>query len=439
MNRSRRILLQWWWASTELLLIFPAYALLAWLVIPAYSAWPSVVLLLVFALLGAATSGLRVRRRLIFYVLLLPIAWWVTTVVAPAYGFMDHFLAACMLQTAFAIGYYQARKMSPEPHPGLIWSAVFLYLGSYVLADNVPGLRPIFAITATAGIMATIIVLFAINRAHLDAITNQRESAPATAIPASLLRYNRVYTAVLAAMILFLAAVPGILQALLAFGAGLSQLLADLLRHLSGGGGTPPNTQKPKHPPAFPHPLAPPTFKAQPQDTLLLHIVILTLLALGVSYALYKLIRLIARGLRMLLDHLSESSAEGVGFSDNRERLAPWHDERKRIQRASRRGRGRRRERDYALLTLDSERIRWLYRRLMARHADQGYPLRPWMTPKETEQDLLAWLASQGKPPTLTTEAPSVAELIAQYCAVRYGDQPVDPDVARRLYESLRL
>jgi len=439
LNQSRQILLQWWWACTELLLIFPFYVLLTWLVIPAYSDWLSVVILLFFALLGATTTALRKRRNLIVYLLTLPVAWFIASVGSPAYGFGDHFLAACLLQSAFAIGYYQARKISPEPHPGLIWSGVLLYLGSYVLAANLPVLRPLLAILSVAGSIATIIVLFAINRAHLDAVTNQRESVPAAAISTSLLRYNRVYTGVLAAIILFFAAIPGILRGFLAIGAALAQLLTNLLKRLSGGSGATPKTPEPNRPPTFPHRPAPQTFKAQPQDTLFLHIIILTLLSLGVLYVLYKLIRLIALGLRMLLDYLAESSDQGLGYSDDRERLVPWHDQRTGSRRTPRKRHARLRERDFALLSKDSERIRWLYRRLMARHTDEGYTVRAWMTPKETEQDLRAWLASQGRLLTLTTDAASVTELIAEYCAVRYGDQPVDPDVARHLYESLRL
>ncbi|MNV45010.1 hypothetical protein D3C71_1367940 [compost metagenome] len=88
----------------------------------------------------------------------------------------------------------------------------------------------------------------------------------------------------------------------------------------------------------------------------------------------------------------------------------------------------------------ETERVRWLYRRWLHLKHDHGYEVKSYLTPKETEDDILKWTAlnkvkHKGEEHTVHTSN----SLIELYEKVRYGEEkPTANDVAA-LKDKLKL
>lgn len=315
-----------------------------------------------------------------------------------------------------------------------------LYLLAGIVFPRLPQLASYLSVLTWTGALCLAWTLFATNREFLQYSTFSKEAA-GQRLPRGLRRHNSLWIGVIMAAAFLLAAGAGryIAEGLLAF-----------IRMIFGWLGRPSAEETPIQEPVLP-PMemnlpeqGQPDRLAQWLNMIFYVFGIVALLALiGLcGYLLYKKARN-SRGIwRRLVDRLlsllrrNNRSEEEAAFVDEETRLSilettlnKWKD---RLNPFSRIGRRAERWED---LCDNRERVRYLYRNALRAEQAEGYEVKSYLTPRETEEDIrrLPVAGKPGRTASSRDQRRSMADtLLGVYYRVRYGEQePQDEEVAR--------
>ncbi|MEK4516322.1 hypothetical protein NSS64_13650 [Paenibacillus sp. FSL H8-0122] len=323
-------------------------------------------------------------------------------------------------------------------------SGIMLYFVASIAFSRIPGLQPSAPVLTWSGSLCLILALLATNSTHLR---YSSLNGGAGNLPQGLRRHNRMF------VIGFI-----ILAALLAAGGGraVGMLLWNMTRaffawlsRLSSGSEEAPPAE------ALPEAI-PPMPAAEPGEpgllSMILNIGFYILGAAAILALMYFILRwlyrntggILRRAMDRLLSLLRRDTPAAAGYQDEETSLFNWEQTvqdfrqyvRSKLTPASRRDR-------WEVMDGSRERIRWLYRHwLRARH-EEGYEVKPYLTPQETSADVAAWSQGQKRSSKHTGGDASVNDrLLGLYNKARYTEEEL-PELtaaeAAALKEQLKL
>lgn len=351
----------------------------------------------------------------------------------------------------------------------LYWAGLALYFLAGIFYPRIEALQATVPLITWAGVFCLATALFVTNHQYLRYTSHSGDSGER--LPAGLRRHNRLFIGIIVAVALLLAAGVGRW-----IGGLLMALIRAVVRWL---------LRQPKEP----EPLEQPDVEVQPMEPMLpveshdsdllarilnyaFYIFGGLLMAALLGFALYWLYKNAGGIWRKAMDRLlsllrrESAPAEQAAFRDEETSLFTWESAlqgwRKIGERLLRTGKPPERWED---MKDNRERVRYLYRLFLRKEHEQGYLLKPHLTPRETVEELKEETARQaaeaakssraGKRKRLvgtgggTAEAAEAAvrqelestadPLLRLYYGTRYGEEtPGDEEVAELRQRLLR-
>ncbi|MGG6309531.1 hypothetical protein [Paenibacillus macerans] len=355
----------------------------------------------------------------------------------------------CLMQGMSA----QARRGSFR----LYWAGVGLYFIAGIAFPRIPALAGTVPLLTWSGLACLAVTLFVTNHQYLR--YSSLSGDPNERLPAGLRRHNRLYIGAIVAV-----------SVLLAAGAGrwIGGLLWELARRIVQWLTRRPEPEPLPEQPAAEMPSMEPFLPADTHEPgLLSRILDIAFYSLGIligaallGYLLYWLYRNGGGVWRRTIDRLlallrkESAAAENAAYRDEEKSIFTWEAALQSWRQAGARlfrpGAAHDRWED---MSDNRERVRYLYRLLLRKERDGGYPLKLHLTPRETIMDirrdkeqrreagnkgrassLMKRLAGDGVQATepVREEPDSPAgELVRLYYRARYGEgMPRDEEVA---------
>jgi hypothetical protein len=407
--------------SVELLLLLPVLLITGVYLFPVeVSLW-----LWLFTLLFCYAAGYSVnvyvplgkRFQLLFIVILLGAAAAII-VSGLSYAFWIILPFTCL-------SIYRGARMVTWP-----WSFMFpisfyavgllIYFISSIFLQFVPSFEPFLSMLTWFGLLALAVTLLMTNQATMKQETLSGDKEPV--IASGVMRQNRVLV-ILVLIFIVLVVLFRKLQAAL---IGLKDQIIAWLLALFNQPAEPP---APKGAPAPPPNMglgeaAPPAAWLQWLEKIMM-VVVGIALVIGVLLLLYiaarKLPPLFKRLFRWLMVLLNQRGQrqKAVGYEDDVESLMDWKRFNNSLTNRFKKWVAGQFEQKPQWQSMDNrERVRYLYRQWIRKHAKDGYQLQKHLTPEETNKDIQSW--SKEREPT-----PSGA-MIGMYEQARYGHKPMN-------------
>ncbi|CAG7650879.1 hypothetical protein PAESOLCIP111_06196 [Paenibacillus solanacearum] len=416
---------------TELLLFFPLFLLPTLFALPeSPERWLWLTTLPLCHLAGYALGHARFLRSIVHLPLLLCL---VAAALLHSYAWMGGTAMFLYIwPVGFIFGYRGSRtavvRWIEYFPPGYYVVGIVLYFLTSMFMRFIPfavdSFAPYQPLLLWCGIPSLALMMLMVNQGYLKQETlSAKKTAPLTA---AVLWQNRALT-----MVLFIIAV------LIAVFPILQQAVLWLKSKLLGGFnfGMPIefelNPITPARPPVSQMPSGPPE---EPSEWLIwlqkaALILVYIFMAAVIFFVVYRLARMLIRWIRnsykWLIEFLSqgERMESGIGYEDDVESIMDWRAFRNVF--TSRFGsmfKPGDKEPRWDELRSNRERARYLYRAMLAMGRRAGYKAKPYLTPKETGQELERW-----EKQSLLTPQP----IVTVYEKVRYGDKEVsDEEIA---------
>lgn len=423
MNRiNRGEMALWLLVAAELVLLLPLWiALTAWL----YSAWPLLVLPAAAAA-GRLLSG-RLTRR------------WSAVLAGTAVALCGGLAAglhwpALPLAAASALCWWLGRTAAMRiGDDRMYWAGSALYFVSAVAYARIPALAYAAQPLAWLGAACFVLTLLAASGSHLR---SGASAGGATALPAGIRRFNRLF---LGGLLLVGAA--------LAAGAGdaagrlLWSAVRGVVQWLAGEPGQPEAPAQPAAPPPA-MPAFPPAEAGEPGVfARVLNGLFLFAAAAAGAAALWFALRWLRRsgplwrrwtGALLAFFSKRNEPAAPPAYQDEERSLFTWEQALRSAKARMRSGWRSPREPGWDTLLDGRAKARWLYRGWLRALTAQGYAGRPELTPRETARDAAGWEGKgrrkSGRSLQPAAEEDTVRRLVEQYERARYGEE--EPDAA---------
>ncbi|MDQ1912056.1 DUF4129 domain-containing protein [Paenibacillus sp. GD4] len=327
------------------------------------------------------------------------------------------------------------RATSGSRSEALHWVGITGYLLAAFFFRYWPELETKLSLLTWAGMFCLIIVVFTTNSRFLRYASLSKNKASAAAVPAAIRTHNRWYVGGVLAVSIGLAALAG---------SYMGQLLWSFLRVLLGWlfRSTPKEMQRVEQQPAAP---SPPMGLPQEEPgllsyllNLLFYTVCALVLAALLGYALYWLYRNSGEKLRAFAAKIismlrREAPKENQqGYVDIESGVFSWESARRRWREVwLDRVKGGVRDRWEDQVT-NRDRIRYLYREWLRVGAAHGYEKKPYLTPKETGDELLRKEAAERRKRTYGPKEETAGLLLKLYYRVRYAAKDVTDEEVER-------
>lgn len=431
----RSLLYRWWQACAELLLLLPVYLLGVWVTKTGpIHLWISVSGLALFALVGVIVTRLLAHRlsKVRYLLGALPVLFIAASLPRSDVPFSA--LTSGAFYLSYCLGVHKAQQDPPLVSVALIWTGLLSYVVVYVLCLQLAIVHVLLPLISNLAILAMAIVLFGVNRNHLQFATSQRENH--IPISPALLRLNRLYISLVFGLIVILAGIRAILTALTWLFTELFALINHLLMALLG---KPQPQIHHKLPATAKLPAHIPPQQAGPGEWLFRDF-IFSIITIAILYGLWQLARRVPRWFRQLLQWLALNTSSGAprGYSDESERIEAWREWLSPLSDRWRRLRSRFiHEATWQELRTNQARIRWLYRKWLRAAIRNGYTFNPSLTPNEIAVDLSGLENSALTSTFASHPTDPMTELALLYGAVRYGDKDCEDAPVDRLHDWL--
>ncbi|MDQ0194366.1 DUF4129 domain-containing protein [Paenibacillus wynnii] len=315
----------------------------------------------------------------------------------------------------------------------IYWVGIALYFMAAIFFQRIPELQENTALITKAGILCVVLALLMTNRNHLRYSSLSGESSP---LPQGLRRHNQVFVFLFVIITALLAAGMGKIVGLWVWNS-VRNFLGWIIRLFSNT--SPPPVQEEAPPAVMPEmPIG-----ESNDPGLLAHILNISFYILGIAAVgalSYLTLRWLyrntggiwRRAIEALLTILRrEQSPRNINaYIDEEKSVFTWE---KTVQGIkdfwrSKLAVGTRRDL-WENMNSSKERVRWLYRQWLRSKREKGYEAKSYLTPRETEEDVLKWASSQIAPD----------KLLEMYEKARYGEiEPSAADVAA-LKEQLKV
>ncbi|CAH1057537.1 hypothetical protein [Paenibacillus pseudetheri] len=324
------------------------------------------------------------------------------------------------------------------------WIGIVIYFVATIVFGRIPNLEESVTLLTWCGSLCLLLTLFISNSSYLQYSTLSKEGK---ALPKGLQRNNRMYVIVI-----------GIVSAVLAAGVGkaIGTLLWNMVRSFFGwisnlfSGSSeplPPPLEQPQTSPELP-------FVGDEKPGLLaaildvaLYVAGAVLLGVAAYYGLRWLYRNAGGKLKRAMDALlsmlrrENTPKDNTTYLDEEKSVFTWEQTLQGLKDFwSTRLTPRHRKDRWEQMNSETERVRWLYRHWLHMKHDHGYEVKSYLTPKETEGDILKWTAlnkakHKGEESTVNTSN----SLIELYEKVRYGEENPSANDVAALKDKLKL
>ncbi|WP_339315285.1 hypothetical protein [Paenibacillus sp. FSL R10-2734] len=316
------------------------------------------------------------------------------------------------------------------------WLGIVIYFVTTIVFRRVPDLEASVTLLTWCGSLCLLLTLLISNSSYLHYSTLSQEGK---ALPKEIQRNNRIYVIGI-----------GIVAAVLAAGAGkaIGTLLWNIVRSFFGwisklfSGSSeplPPPLEQPAASPELP-------FVGDQKPGLLaaildiaLYVAGAVLLGVAAYYALRWLYRNAGEKWKRVMDAFlamlrrEHSPKNNTSYLDEEKSVFTWEQTIQGLKNFwSTRLTPKNRKDRWEQMNSERERVRWLYRRWLLMKRDHGYEVKSYLTPKETEDDILKWTAlNKQKRKGNESSVNTSNSLIELYEKARYGEEnPSATDVA---------
>ncbi|MEK3660558.1 hypothetical protein NSQ29_13405 [Paenibacillus sp. FSL F4-0236] len=324
------------------------------------------------------------------------------------------------------------------------WIGIVIYFVATIVYGRIPDLEESVTLLTWCGSLCLLLTLFISNSSYLQYSSLSQEGK---ALPKGLQRNNRIYVIGI-----------GIVAAVLAAGVGkaIGTLLWNMVRSFFGwisnlfSGSSeplPPPVEQPQASPELP-------FVGDEKPGLLaaildvaLYVAGAVLLGVAAYYGLRWLYRNAGGKLKRAMDALlamlrrEHTPKDNTTYLDEEKSVFTWEQTLQGLKDFwSTRLTPRHRKDRWEQMNSETERVRWLYRRWLHLKHDHGYEVKSYLTPKETEDDIIKWTAlnkvkHKGEEHTVHTSN----SLIELYEKVRYGEENPSANDVAALKDELKL
>ncbi|WP_375102824.1 hypothetical protein ACDZ28_22855 [Paenibacillus sp. RS8] len=324
------------------------------------------------------------------------------------------------------------------------WLGIVIYFVATIVFHRIPDLEATVTLLTWCGSLCLLLTLLISNSSYLQYSTLSNEGK---ALPKGLQRNNRIYVIGI-----------GIVAAVLAAGVGkaIGTLLWNMVRSFFGwisklfSGSSeplPPSVEQPQASPELP-------FVGEQKPGLLAAILDVAFYVAGtvlVGVAIYFAVRWLYRNaggkLKRFMDALlsmlrrEHTPKDNTSYLDEEKSVFTWEQTLQGLRNFwSTRLTPRHRKDRWEQMQSERERVRWLYRRWLHMKEDQGYVVKKYLTPKETEDDILKWTAlNHSKRKGDESSVNTSNSLIKIYEKVRYGEENPSANDAAALKDELKL
>ncbi|HEY4391521.1 MAG TPA: DUF4129 domain-containing protein [Paenibacillus sp.] len=324
------------------------------------------------------------------------------------------------------------------------WYGVALYFVAGIVYSRVALLRGELGLITWLGAGCLAIALFITNYEYLR-YTTMSDHSP---LPRGLRRHNTVFILIILGLVVLLAAGAGRW-----IGNRLLQVVRYIVAWITRPSGKPevPQPEEVQTPPAmlFPEGVQKPGLLSQILD-ILFYVIGGVVIAAMIGFALYWLYKNAGGFWKCSIDRIlsllrrQDLSGQNKTYRDEETSIFYWEEERQkwgRWRNALTRF-GRRQER-YEDMHSNQERVRFMYRRLLSLSRDEGYEVKPGLTPQETLQYMQlnddSSSKGQGKRVAKPGYKETVEPFIGMYYRVRYGEQEPDDVEVTDMKRQLKL
>ncbi|OMD42128.1 hypothetical protein [Paenibacillus odorifer] len=324
------------------------------------------------------------------------------------------------------------------------WLGIVIYFVATIVFHRIPDLEATVTLLTWCGSLCLLLTLLISNSSYLQYSTLSNEGK---ALPKGLQRNNRIYVIGI-----------GIVAAVLAAGVGkaIGTLLWNMVRSFFGwisklfSGSSeplPPSVEQPQASPELP-------FVGEQKPGLLAAILDVALYVAGtvlVGVAIYFAVRWLYRNaggkLKRFMDAFlsmlrrEHTPKDNTSYLDEEKSVFTWEQTLQGLRNFwSTRLTPRHRKDRWEQMQSERERVRWLYRRWLHMKDDQGYVVKKYLTPKETEDDILKWTAlNHSKRKGDESSVNTSNSLIKIYEKVRYGEENPSANDVAALKDELKL
>jgi hypothetical protein len=326
----------------------------------------------------------------------------------------------------------------------IYWTGIGIYFVCTIVFHRIPALESSVTLLTWCGSLCLVLTLLISNRNYLrySSLSQANE-----ALPKGIEQNNRIFVIIIGIVAAVLAA--GVGKAIGSLVWGILRSFFSFINRLFTGSSEPP-------PPPVDTPQGgpqlPPIGDQKPGLlSAILDVALYTISAVLAVVAIYYAIRWLYRNaggkLRKAMDAVlsmlrrEHSPKSNSSYLDEEKSVFTWEQTVQGLKDFwSTRLPSRHRKDRWDQMNSEQERVRWLYRRWLSTKRDHGYELKSYLTPKETESDVLKW-AEHNKITRKGDEATSTASdhLVKVYDQVRYGEEDPSASDTAVLKERLKL
>jgi hypothetical protein len=412
----------WTYAALELLLVLPVWILFQVYVLP-----KQVEPIWLMAMPLLSLVGILLRRQCSVR--------WKQLLAALILGAMIGIMSSGSLSiesiplgvAGFICAYLGMTADARDQTSRKYWIGILMYFVATIVFHRVPDLEASVTLLTWCGSLCLLLTLLISNSSYLHYSTLSQEGK---ALPKGLQRNNRIYVLGI-----------GIVAAVLAAGAGkaIGTLLWDMVRSFFGwisqlfSGSSeppPPPVEQPQTSPELP-------FIGEQKPGLLAAILDIALYVAGavlVGVAAYYALRWLYRNaggkLKRAMDAFlsmlrrEHTPKDNTSYLDEEKSVFTWEQTLQGIKDFwSTRLTPKHRKDRWEQMNSEQERVRWLYRHWLHKKLYHGYEVKNYLTPKETEDDILKWTALNNSKHKGDKDAVNTSNsLIELYEKVRYGE-----------------
>lgn len=324
------------------------------------------------------------------------------------------------------------------------WIGIVIYFVATIIFGRIPELEASVTLLTWSGSLCLLLTLLISNSSYLQYSMLSQEGK---ALPKGIQRNNRIYVIGI-----------GIVAAVLAAGVGkaIGTLLWNMVRSFFGwisklfSGSSepiPPPVEQPQASPELP-------FVGDQKPGLLaaildvaLYVAGAVLLGIAAYYVLRWLYRNAGGKLKRAMDALlsmlrrEHSPRDNTSYHDEEKSVFTWEQTLQGLKEFwSTRLTPKHRKDRWEQMNSERERIRWLYRHWLHMKRDNGYEIKSYLTPKETENDILKWTAlNKAKRKGEESAVNTSNSLIKLYEKARYGGENPSATEVAALKDELKL
>lgn len=326
----------------------------------------------------------------------------------------------------------------------MYWMGIVFYFVAAVVFQRIPELKASLNLLTWCGSLCLLLTLLTSNSSHLRYSSLTEDT---TSLPEGIQWNNRIYVIVIGIIAAVLAA--GVGKAIGALMWSVIQSFFGMINRLFSTSNEPPL------PPVEAPPASPELLPIGDQKPGLLAAIFdvafymlgAVFLGIVVYYGVRWLYRNAGGKLRAAMDALlsllrREHSPQGNrAYLDEETSVFTWEQTFQGLKEFWTARIAHRQQKDrWEQMNSEQERVRWLFRRFLLMKRDEGYEVRHYLTPKETNKDFILWAEHNKQKQKGNKRTDIVAEqLIECYEKVRYGeDHPSASEVAA-LKDQLKL